>query len=826
MCNKTSGGFFSPIVSICADHNPYYILMNSKQMEFILPTKTSQKRTKNSESSVAMPHEEHGEFTKNTSRKRSKACTNCRKSKVKCVKLDSDAVCKRCRTHGLRCVYEFKIASYKVVGDGSVQNSSSDLWNTPQQISPPLLKSSFSTESKLPLRSLPLPRASSSLMSTISQSSMNNVNPTRISDLLNSPTRTENMKTSEKSGLTTDWQNSVNGRLEEFDAKLENIMRLLEARKEDVLSSSSRTAPQNKKDEADSEPSHKRPKIGSDIFDDGRSIGSSNSMDTVSTIEADKSLDDILTRDQARDLLNYFNTNISTQLFGFNIKDYTVDSVWNNCPLLIATICCISSIHHHLYTHLFTPLECLVHKLSQNVIFRVPNDEMEAFNTVMALCFCGFWFQDHQMFTGLALQLAKNMRLVSPQNKKSKISRSERVKLWYLLYILDGEQSLAFNRRSMVSKDDDFLKNGKKLLLGLYEGKDHNNEDRKSVDMRDSGRKIPTISTDYSDLRLVSQVEYHQAIDSVFGGNAWGLLKPSAFGLPFQTNLELDRWMVQWTVLLSPMKDCSTWSSKSTLIYYSFAKMHINSTTVRRLQIVDSQLPDLDQCDETEIYDSSDEVSKRSDGNERKAVILNSNGNRVDDIDNDNDDNSLEQVTQRTDSTYNGVICARASPEENKKLSRDLALSAAETVLKFVLGDSSIVSSLKYAPIHIHIMLYYAALLILKPPAYLAPFQDDNFERNLEALRLVKNLRIAVINNSPTDREFASRLVDSLSKILKEKYISVRRHMEQSADRSLKLHRLENVLVDKDDFTIKKRQIKVMAWPGYNSGHPNLEETN
>lgn len=50
--------------------------------------------------------------------------------------------------------------------------------------------------------------------------------------------------------------------------------------------------------------------------------------------------------------------------------------------------------------------------------------------------------------------------------------------------------------------------------------------------------------------------------------------------------------------------------------------------------------------------------------------------------------------------------------------------------------------------------------------------------------------------------------------------------MEQSADRSLKLHRLENVLVDKDDFTIKKRQIKVMAWPGYNSGHPNLEETN
>ncbi|KAF6013901.1 hypothetical protein HII13_001150 [Brettanomyces bruxellensis] len=374
--------------------------VRSNQMESASASKISNNISRKNASITK--NQEHSDMHKNTARKRSKACTNCRKSKVKCVKLDSDAVCKRCRAHGLRCVYEFKIASYKVVGDGSVQSGSSDVWNTPQQISPPLLN-------KLPLRSLPLPRTSSSLVSNLSQPAVNNLNPARISDFLNSPTK-EGIKSIKKNNPIKEWQNSVNGRLEEFDSKLENIMNLLTARKEDILSSNSGNLRVNKREREDT--LHlgmisKRSKIQAHTSRSEQSASFFSSENTISTVESDKLLDDIITKDQARDLLDYFNANISTQLFGFNIKDYTVDSVWSTCPLLMATICCISSIHHPLYAHLFTDLESLVRRLSQNVLFKMPKDEMEAFNTVMALCFCGFWFQDHQMFTGLAIQLAK-----------------------------------------------------------------------------------------------------------------------------------------------------------------------------------------------------------------------------------------------------------------------------------------------------------------------------------------------------------------------------------------------------------------------------------
>lgn len=825
MIEKKQGVFPPPVLPNNLHHNQYHMPVRSNQMESASASKISNNISRKNASITK--NQEHSDMHKNTARKRSKACTNCRKSKVKCVKLDSDAVCKRCRAHGLRCVYEFKIASYKVVGDGSVQSGSSDVWNTPQQISPPLLKSSFSAESKLPLRSLPLPRTSSSLVSNLSQPAVNNLNPARISDFLNSPTK-EGIKSIKKNNPIKEWQNSVNGRLEEFDSKLENIMNLLTARKEDILSSNSGNLRVNKREREDT--LHlgmisKRSKIQAHTSRSEQSASFFSSENTISTVESDKLLDDIITKDQARDLLDYFNANISTQLFGFNIKDYTVDSVWSTCPLLMATICCISSIHHPLYAHLFTDLESLVRRLSQNVLFKMPKDEMEAFNTVMALCFCGFWFQDHQMFTGLAIQLAKSMRLVSPQCEESKISGSDRVKLWYLLYILDGEQSMVFNRQSIVSDNYEFLNNGKKLLLRLYKENEKRNEHNRNKKVNDSGGKIPSFSTDYSDLRLISQVEYHQAIDSVFGGNAWGLLTPTRFGLPFHTNLELDRWMVQWTVLLSPMKDCSTWSSKSTLIYYNFAKMHINSTIVRRLQIVDSQLPDLNQCNVNEAYESSDDASKEFAGKKGEKVTLNSNGNRIGDTDDSSDDESLEEVARRTDTTYNGIVYTGGSRAESKKFSGDLALSAAETVLKFVLGDAEIVSSLKYAPLHIHIMLYYAALLILRPPAYMAKFQDSNFEQTLESLRLVKNLRLAVINNLPTDREFARRLVDSLSNILKEKYLSVRRQIEKFTGMSDRLDRLENVFVSNDNPTTRKKHIKVIAWPGYDSGHPDLEMT-
>ncbi|VEU21378.1 DEKNAAC102608 [Brettanomyces naardenensis] len=701
--------------------------------------------------------------------RRSKACTNCRRSKVKCEKSDSDQVCKRCRSQGLQCVYEYKIASYKVVGTGTKPETSLPQLNT--------LPSHRSPEVSRPVA----------------------YPTTRIASLLNPAADSK-----------VNWQSSVEDRLSDFDSKLGNIISLLQRQSpEDSRLPRLSVILQN----------GKLPPLTS--LTEPSEYASPNKRRRIDPSTHVSSLDHILSRDDARALFKYFDTNISSQLFGFSIGKYSVDYVWENCPFLVATICCIASIHHPVYSQLFVPLEELIRKLSKEIFVKTPSNEMEAFNTIMALCFCGFWFQKDQMFTGLAIQLAKSVNLISPLNKNSKIPRNDRVKLWYLLYILDGQQSLVFNREAIVDSRDRSLVKDRKLLLGSHGSVSQNENSR--------GYKHPArrLATNYSDLRLVSQVEYHQAIDCAFSEEAWDLLAPASFGLPFKTNLELERWMVQWTVLLSPLKSCPTWSSKSTLIYYNFAKMHINSTAVRKLQIVDSELPRLEQCDAD--ADWEEDSIKLLNGDSKAK--LDTNGNAIDDEDGEDDDDDEEDEDEDEDDDDDELVSQHQqlikamSPIQSKKVSSELALSAAETVLNIVLGDPDILSALKYVPIHIHIMLYYAALLVLSPPSYLAATHDKSFKSSLKAIQLVKGLRLAVLANSPTDRDFAKRLVGALTSVLEEKVASLKQEIRHVGDNENKLQQVDDVVNRSQNGILNNRQPhKIMAWPGYDSGHPDHVE--
>ena len=59
------------------------------------------------------------------------------------------------------------------------------------------------------------------------------------------------------------------------------------------------------------------------------------------------------------------------------------------------------------------------------------------------------------------MQLAKEYGLNQP-NQKNK----DKLKLWYLLYVLDGQQSLTFNRQPLLNSQEYSLKHSKELLLG------------------------------------------------------------------------------------------------------------------------------------------------------------------------------------------------------------------------------------------------------------------------------------------------------------------------------------------------------------------------
>lgn len=464
-----------------------------------------------------------------------------------------------------------------------------------------------------------------------------------------------------------------------------------------------------------------------------------------------------------------------------------------------------------------------------------PKSELEGFNTIVALILCSFWLLDSQMFTGLALQIAKEIGLNSinsTRTEKNGLNKKDKLKLWYLLYVLDGQQSLTFNRQPLVDANDYTLKNVRGLLLHAPTKEIKNKEsnvEKEEIGIKQSNTTISTVSSSemasnggFTDLRLISQVEYNQALNAAFNGNAWDLLSPASFGMPSKSNLELDKWMVSWTVLLSPVSNGAVWSSKSTLIYYNFAKMHINSSSVRNLQTsstTDGMLPK---------WESSSKIEQLDDVNNRTDVEIDSE---------DESDDEDEFISNKELVSENQTI-----------VNANIAVNAASTVLNLVVNDNDILNNLKYVPVHIHIMLYYAALLLVNPPLesnnkLITVTQEQFCEKILANLKTVKKLQKKIYMNLPTDKKFGNRLIKSLENILDEKLDSMKKEIESNIemDKDKKRELLQEIAIfvelneaednksaeqdysDSDQIlsrTATPGPEKISAWPGSHHGHP------
>lgn len=530
-----------------------------------------------------------------------------------------------------------------------------------------------------------------------------------------------------------------------------------------------------------------------------------------------------LSKDQAEELFGFFNTNISQQLFGFEISKISVDSIWASCPILVCAICTIASIHHPILSEKSKQLQIYLHELSGSLILKgKPKDEQDGFNTIVALILCSFWLSDSQMFTGLALQLAKEYGLNNPYTKNK-----DNLKLWYLLYILDGQQSLTFNRQPLFNANDYTFKNSRDILLS-----DSNKrlENKKSKKLLENGtdkstnnentqkNELIALSTRFTDLRLVSQVEYNQAINEAFKGNAWELLAPSSFGIPSRSNMELDKWMVSWTVLLAPGNHGAVWSSKSTLIYYNFAKMSINSRTVQRLTVNpntdDNMLPRWQDVKEQESSRPTHVHQQR----------------QGDDDDEFSSDNEFEDDDE--------FISSKLVVQDDAVVNANIAVNAASTVLHLVTSDNDILENLKYVPVHIHIMIYYAALLLINPPI-------DSKDKSLEFqeyyikiignLRLIKTLQKKIYANLPIDTKFGDKLIGNLNDMVFDKLKHLKSEINELEDTKLR-HDLLNQLNSfyEDESTLYEmvdssgvsssgstpKPEKISAWPGSHHGHP------
>lgn len=721
--------------------------------------------------------------------KRTKPCGNCKRSKVKC-EYNETLPCVRCVNTGLAssCLFLLKLPSLKLPlinthHVGVPYNNSA----------PPLLPHPLHSGTAHPiyvhnpLQTIAVPQVPSGTVQLGQQ-----LDHGQLSSFLNLERKVESM-----------------------DSKFNQLLKLLHE---------NQTALKENRETAQASQLHSldKPEI---LPKQGRKrILTSGSEDEIELSlkklkMSDDFRDDVITFEEAKELFNFFDQNISQQLFGFELKNFRVDDLWSSSPILICAVCTIALIHYPA-TSLSSKqplLQLHLHRLCSEIIFDSrPKTELQIFNTIVALVFCSFWLTDSQRFTGLALQLAKEYKFNEnlPESKrKGSVSRKDRLKLWYLIYVLDGQQSMTFNRQALLSGGDDAIQNSRKLLLNNSNGQKCL-EEAKNLDSGDRSEAQQDRQSNFTDLRLVSQVEYNCALEEALKGNAWDLINPSTFGIPSKSNLELDKWMVLWTVLLAPMNNGTVWLSKSTLIYYNFAKMHINSMALRSLQVDAEGSIMFPKWNKYRFLTNSDSATNGVDTSET-----------LNDIHKDEDGEEF-------------IANTALASKDQAMLNLNIAIAAAQTVLSLVLNDSDILDNLKYVPVHIHVMLYYAAFLLVSAPAnMLNGGQEDevHFKSVFTNLKMIKTLQKKIFQNLPTDKTFGEKLLQSLDTLFDERLLNLQREIGAAAlDIQVKAELINEMSMIKSAYSkvelipdsadisssdSSPQPEKIYAWPASHHGH-------
>ncbi|QLL32428.1 hypothetical protein HG536_0C05970 [Torulaspora globosa] len=507
-------------------------------------------------------------------------------------------------------------------------------------------------------------------------------------------------------------------------------------------------------------------------------IGESGNLEQVTDFRKNK----ILSSDEAAQLLEIFCTKMSAHMFGYNLKELTVQKLWNESPLLLVAICTVACPHHQALCSKKALLQKSLQWFSSRLVngSDILDDEVCVERAILGLVIASLWLESNQLYMSIAVQLARKWRL---DQRIGGGEKGELWKLWYLLYIADGSLNLTMRKSPSIYKQvEPAITSVRETLLAHVEDQNLKDVLRENEIIDEGLTKEQLLSlneVDHSKIKvsfhalqnmhLCALVEYHAAIESLFHNTNHGsvramssLLKPHAFGIPWETNMDLDRWMISWTIALQSIDvQNDAWCLKSTLLYYNFARMHINTRWLldREVSLEDSSW--------MQVWRNASQLPERS---------------------------TLDTA------------------------SHEVSYSAAYSLLKLATKDKDMRSLFQFFPNHIYLILLYACMIVLEPPNSLDCTDAAVIKKLKQSFKLAQTYRDMLISHTATDSVLTGKIADSI-KTLMINFINVcaeRRKKSSSRDQ-----KIEEIIQDSSDPSLPGRTKKtISAWPSVNHGHP------
>lgn len=268
-----------------------------------------------------------------------------------------------------------------------------------------------------------------------------------------------------------------------------------------------------------------------------------------------------ITIEEAEYLFNYYRKNINSLLWGGILCQHkTLQDARQSSAVLTAAVITVAALHAPDQKKILpSAYDEFVSISGSDSLSRSHN-----LDDIRGLCIGAFYLTNLSWrLTSQAVRMATEVNLhqasLSLLRGYSDLKTHERMRLWYVLYICDHQFAIAYGRPPIMH-DDGAIRSIDKFLANQL------------------------ISP--GDIRLAGQVKIQQILSEVYffyGCDPDLALNTEDYERLRSFNISLDQWRLTWVPKSVDMPLYGTYPSRSKVLYYQFARFHLNSLSLRGL---------------------------------------------------------------------------------------------------------------------------------------------------------------------------------------------------------------------------------------------------
>ena len=176
-------------------------------------------------------------------------------------------------------------------------------------------------------------------------------------------------------------------------------------------------------------------------------------------MESDLLSQGLITIEEAEEMFRLFKTSLSRYLFDATLPESrTLKSVRESSTLFFTAIMTVASLHIPGKEKIHLSCHRQLRELIQSSMF----DRFHTLDDIRALCVAAFWLPDLSWkLSGHCIRIATELNLhqaffkafySAKQSARERTDALERVRLWYLLYVLDHHFSIAYGRPPVIAE--------------------------------------------------------------------------------------------------------------------------------------------------------------------------------------------------------------------------------------------------------------------------------------------------------------------------------------------------------------------------------------